>query len=84
MPDARRLPASFRDRSGFLFQREGRLLRQVNQAYRQDYALLNGSGLYEELVGAGLLVPHRELEETPADPALAFKVREPERIRFSS
>ena len=84
MPDARRLPASFRDRSGFLFQREGRLLRQVNQAYREDYALLDSSGLYEELVGRGLLVPHRELEEAPADPALAFKVLEPERIPFIS
>ena len=84
MPDARRLPASFHDRSGFLFQREGRLLRQVNQAYREDYALLGSSGLYEELVGRGLLVPHRELEEAPADPALAFKVLEPERIPFIS
>lgn len=84
MPDARRLAASFRDRSGFLFQREGRLLRQVNQAYRQDYALLNTSGLYEELVGRSLLIPHREVEEAPADAALAFKVLEPDRVPFIS
>lgn len=84
MPDARRLPASFRDRSGFLFQREGKLLRQVNLAYRDDYALLTDSGLYDELAGQGLLVAHREVPDAPADPATAFKVLEPERIPFVS
>lgn len=84
MPDARRLPASFRDRSGFLFQREGKLLRQVNLAYGDDYGLLTSSGLYDELAGQGLLVSHREVPDAPADPATAFKVLEPERIPFVS
>lgn len=82
--EARRQPASFRDRSGFLFTRDGRLYRQVNQSYQADYELLLGSGLYQELIDQGLLVAHRESGEVPADPTQAFKVIEPERIPFIS
>jgi len=82
--DARRQPASFRDRSGFVFTRDGRLCRQVNQSYQAEYELLLGSGLYQELVDQGLLVAHRDSSEPPPDPALAFKVLEPERIPFIS
>ena len=84
MGDARRQPASFRDRSGFVFTRDGRLCRQVNRSYQAEYELLLGSGLYQELVDQGLLVAHRESSELPADSALAFKVLEPERIPFIS
>jgi len=84
MGDARRQPASFRDRSGFVFTRDGRLCRQVNRSYQAEYELLLGSGLYQELVDQGLLVAHRESSEPPPDSALAFKVLEPERIAFIS
>ena len=78
------LGASFRDPSGFLFTRAGILYRQVNQAYRENYDLLMTSGLYQNLVEAGLLVPHEEVS-VPADEAeQAYKVLRPERIRFIS
>ncbi len=35
--DPTRLGASFRDPSGYLFQRDGRLYRQVNRAYQADF-----------------------------------------------
>jgi ribosomal protein L11 methylase PrmA len=82
--DARRQPASFRDRSGFLFIRDGKLYRQVNRGYQPDYDLLLSSGMYQELVERGLLVPHTEVGEAPAEPGLAYKVLEPERIPFIS
>ena len=51
---------SFRDPSGFVFVRDGVLCRQVNRAYQEHYDHLMASGLYDELVGAGLLVAHEE------------------------
>jgi ribosomal protein L11 methylase PrmA len=77
-------PASFRDPSGFLFERDGILYRQVNLSYREDYARLMGSGLYQDLVSDGMLVSHLEAEVTPSDPDLAYKVLRPERVPFVS
>ena len=54
-------PASFRDPSGYLFRRDGVLYRHVAPSYAADYDRLTGSGLYQELVEAGLLVAHEEV-----------------------
>jgi hypothetical protein len=54
-------PASFRDPSGHLFRRDGVLYRHVATSYAADYERLTGSGLYRELVDAGLLVAHEEV-----------------------
>jgi len=79
-----RLTASFRDPSGFLFTRAGTLYRQVNQYYQADYDLLMKSGLYAALVNAGLLVRHSEAAVEARNPALAYKVIQPERVQFIS
>jgi len=42
--------ASFRDPSGFVFQRDGIIYRQVNHSYKADYDRLMASGLYQGLV----------------------------------
>ncbi|MFM8321554.1 MAG: class I SAM-dependent methyltransferase [Chloroflexota bacterium] len=81
---APRLAASFRDPSGFLFRRSGRLLRQVNLAYQADYDRLMTSGLYARLVKKKLLVAHQEVDEAPAQPVLAYRVIEPELVPFIS
>ena len=78
------LPASFRDPSGFLFTRNGILLRQVNRSYAEDYSRLMTSGLYEKLVKAGLLIPHTEVDAAPAEPSIAFKIIQPQRAPFIS
>ncbi len=76
--------SSFRDPSGFVFRRDETLYRQVNERYRSDYDLLKGSGLYQELVEEGLLVPHQEVSlELAASPG-AYRVLQPERIPFVS
>ena len=77
-------PASFRDPSGFLFTREGILYRQVNSSYREEYDLLNSSGLYAELVQKGWLVEHAEVDVKPEQVSLAFKVLRPERVDMIS
>ncbi len=79
-----RLGASFRDPSGFLFERGGILYRQVNQAYQEPYSRLMGSGLYAKLVEAGLLVPHTEVNLEPPEPQATYRIIQPERIEFIS
>src|SRR5215216_469493 len=78
------LSASFRDPSGFLFSRSGVLYRQVNRTYEGEYARLIESGLYQKLVKAGLLIPHVEVDQPPAQEEAAFKVIQPERVPFIS
>lgn len=76
--------ASFRDPAGFMFERDGMLYRQVNQAGRIDYDLLMSSGLYERLVDRGLIIPHQEVDLPPAEPLSAYKLLQPARIPFIS
>lgn len=75
---------SFRDPSGFVFQHEGKLYRQINQCYKENYDLFLSSGLYEELVDKGLLVPHREVSRELAPSNSAYKVIAPTQIDFIS
>ncbi len=80
----RRVEASFRDPSGFLFTRDGVLYRQINRAYQDEYERLIDSGLYERLARAKLLVPHEEVDEPSAAADAAFKVIRPEQLAFIS
>ena len=82
--DTGRSGASFRDPSGFIFTRGGVLYRQVNLPYQKAYEKLMTSGLYEQLTRDGLLIPHDEVNEPPADEALAWKVIRPQRVPFIS
>ncbi len=68
----KRLGASFRDPSGFLFIYQGELYRQVNQAYQEDYEHLMASGLYDSLIKDGLLIPHEEVDLPPCDPSTIY------------
>lgn len=79
-----RVPGSFRDPSGFLFESGGTLLRQVNKKYRGDYEMLMTSGLYEELIAEGLMVWHEEVDLTFRRTDDAFKIIRPERVPFVS
>jgi hypothetical protein len=83
-PAGGRLSASFRDPSGFLFQRDGHLYRQVNQVCQADYDRLISSSLYQKLVKQRLLIPHAEMTVAPAAPEISYKVIQPERIPFIS
>ena len=78
------LGASFRDPSGFVFLHDGQFYRQINQAATEDYDTLMSSGLYENLVDKGLLIPHEEVP--PPAPAGEDHVRtlRPERVNFIS
>lgn len=67
MNDGIRHPASFRDPSGFVFQKEGIYYRRVNKSYKEDYNHLIGSGLYDKLVGKELIVPFKEVSDNQSE-----------------
>lgn len=79
-----RVHGSFRDPSGFLFKHDGVLYRQINRKYAEEYDLLMGSGLYENLTKGRLLIPHEEATTAPADPQHAYKVIRPDTVLFIS
>jgi ribosomal protein L11 methylase PrmA len=79
-----KISASFRDPSGFLFTREGKLFRQVNKVYQPHYDKLMTSGLYKKLIDKGLLISHKETKEKPAETSLSYKVIQPEKVAFIS
>ena len=78
------VPGSFRDPSGFLFYHEGHIYRRVEMVYQKHYDKLIGSGCYDELVEAGLLIPHQEVEIKAQESVAAYKVIQPEQIQFVS
>jgi ribosomal protein L11 methylase PrmA len=78
------LPASFRDPSGFLFQQDGIIYRQVNLVYKDNYDHLMSSSLYQALVDDKLLIPHEEVDIEPPVPELVYRIIKPEPIPFIS
>ncbi len=58
---SKKLDCSFRDPSGFLFRKDAILYRQINHSYKENYDYAKSSGLYDELIELGLLIPHEEV-----------------------
>ena len=80
MSKTQKLAGSFRDPDGFLFIEKGKIFRQINSSYKEDYDLLMAE-LYWDLTDANLLIPHKEVKEVPKG---AYKVIQPEKIDFIS
>jgi hypothetical protein len=84
MSERTRLTSSFRDPSGFLFQDQGELFRQINQSYASHYDQLMKSGLYDALADDGLLIPHEEVSKVRKPSEGGYKVIRPEPLDFIS
>ena len=76
--------SSFRDPSGFLFETNDILYRQVNNSYKSHYDYLIDSGLYEELVALKMMIPHQEVDTDIAESNSAYKVLRPQVVKFIS
>ena len=76
--------ASFRDPSGFVFERDGSVFRQVNTSYRADFERLVGSGLMKSLQDEGLLIRSEILSADQGLTGHAFAVLKPDRVPFIS
>jgi SAM-dependent methyltransferase len=74
------LPSSYRDPSGFVFRKNGRILRQINSIYAEEYEMLKQTGLYDSLTGKKLLINHEELGDLSEDSDV-YKIIKPDEIR---
>jgi ribosomal protein L11 methylase PrmA len=64
-------PASFRDPSGFVYEEEGRIFRQINPRFVETYRLFVRSGLGDELVESGQLIRSSVVEDHESGMLLA-------------
>lgn len=78
------LSSSFRDPDGFIFTRDTILYRQINESYKEDYNLLNTSGLSDALINEGLLIPHEEVDLPFEKQENGYKVIKPDLVPFIS
>ena len=76
--------SSFRDKSGSIFWVGGKIYRQVNLSYQDDYNLLMSSGLYGALLKNNRLVEHSEVSSPVIDSANHYKTIKPKLIAFVS
>lgn len=76
----RRDPGSYRDPAGFVFERDGVILRQIAPSFAEDWQRFLESGLYDRLSREGLLVEHDETDLALAASAPAHAVIRPERV----
>ncbi len=83
MPEAN-LRNSYRDPCGFVFRKDGRVLRAILEPGRADYDQLHSSGLYDRLVKESLLIPHEEVENSRFDIPALYKVISPREVPFLS
>jgi len=79
-----KLFSSFRDPSGFVFTHEGKIYRQINFCYQENYELLKQSGLYQRLVDSKAMVSHQEVVLPLKENNGAYKIIEPLKIPFIS
>jgi ribosomal protein L11 methylase PrmA len=78
------LNSSFRDPSGFVFEYNGEIYRQVNRSYKEHYEMLIQSGLYQSLVNSHYLIAHEEAEVPAPDAEAAWKVIKPTNLSMIS
>ena len=76
--------ASFRDPSGFIFYKNGKISRTIDYSYKEQYDLLISSGLYKRLTSEKLLIHHDEVENNIQDDQNFYKIIQPKNIEFIS
>ena len=52
---------SFRDPSGHVFSRDGRIYRSIFEPGVKDFEATRDAGIYDELIETKLLLPHDEV-----------------------
>jgi ribosomal protein L11 methylase PrmA len=77
-------PGSFRDPNGKVFERDGRIYRQINRSFASEWDTFNSSGLSDTLQRKGLLIPHQDADLSLALDSNAHRVIRPQRVDFIS
>ncbi len=81
---AQEIRGSFRDPAGVVYMHDGVLYRQVHHSAKPLWEPLEASGLLDEWMRDGLLVPHEEVGLEFALDERAWKVLRPQMIPFIS
>ena len=76
--------SSYRDPSGFIFEKEGTIYRQVNKSFREHFDYFIESGCYKRLTEKGLLIPHEQINENLTGDTNYYTTLKPEKISFIS
>ncbi len=84
MTNVSRHPASFKDPAGFIFEANGKIYRQVNKSYGDQYRHLMNSGLYDQLTSNNQLIPHTSVNENLTGEEEWLLTLLPEQISFIS
>lgn len=83
MPAAfQQLPSSYRDDSGFIFEKNQTLYRQVNRSFKEHFDHFIKSGCYDYLVSQDLLIPHTNLLENLTGDPHHYLTLKPEKLPF--
>ncbi|MBL7737698.1 MAG: hypothetical protein JNK14_00640 [Chitinophagaceae bacterium] len=77
-------PASYRDPSGFIFEKDGVLYRQVHLVFKEHFDRFIQSGCYDSLTKKGLLVSHGVIQENLSGSSEHYVTLQPEKISFIS
>ncbi|TMI74445.1 MAG: SAM-dependent methyltransferase [Bacteroidetes bacterium] len=77
-------PSSYRDPSGFIFEKDGVLYRQINLSFKEHFDHFIQSGCYENLVKKGLIVAHENVGENLTGDDNYYKTVQPQRLDFIS
>lgn len=84
MIELKRSFASFRDPSGFVFNKNGSWYRQVNNHYKNQFEKAEQTGLFEVAIEHGWMLPFEDVDCVAPDPPNAYKVIRPRQIPFIS
>lgn len=77
-------PSSYRDPSGFVFEAEGVLYRQVDISFKENFDFFIQSGCYDKLVNKGWLIPHETINGSLTEIPGHYLTIKPEKIGFIS
>jgi hypothetical protein len=78
----KRHPASFRDPSGFVYEKDGIVYRFVDASYKMHFHHLLSSGLYDELVLQKLMLSFEQVSENHFESRNWHTTLKPQRIPF--
>ncbi|WP_276501495.1 hypothetical protein [Terrimonas pollutisoli] len=73
-------PSSYRDPSGFIFEKNGELYRQVNICFKEHFDHFIQSGCYDQLIKKNLLIPHEQIPENFTGDTDHYTTLKPQRI----
>jgi 2-polyprenyl-3-methyl-5-hydroxy-6-metoxy-1,4-benzoquinol methylase len=82
--EAERDPGSFRDPSGFVYRREGRIYREIDPSFAERFAAVESTGLLRELAADGKVLAYEDVALELAATQSAARVIQPAVVPFIS